>query len=90
MTIHDYIYYESNDHVDTIRDSSKQVDARNDPIKETHIVDRVHNLSVRVGSLEKAVIGIGIIRQGSTIFITNKGTDIGTNLVTNVLTNSSK
>ena len=56
LTINNSVYYESYEHVDTISDYSKQVDARKDPIKETHIVDRVRNLSVRVGSLETAVI----------------------------------
>ena len=31
-TINDFIYNESYEHVDTISDSRKQVDARNDPI----------------------------------------------------------
>ena len=57
-TINDSVYYESDEHVDTISDSSKQVDARNDPIKETHIVDGISTLSIGVGSLEPAVIGI--------------------------------
>ena len=78
------------ENVDTISDSRKQVDARNDPIKETHIVDRVCNLSVGFGSLEPAVIRIGIIGQGSSQINTNLVTNIVTNLVTNVLKNSSK
>ena len=41
LTINNSIYYESNEHVDTISDSSKQVDARNGSIKDTHIGDRV-------------------------------------------------
>ena len=61
ITINDSVYYESDEHVDTIIDSNKQVDARNDRIKKTHIVDRVRNLSVRVGSLKRAVIETGII-----------------------------
>ena len=75
-----------------ISDSSKQADARNNPIKETHIVDRVRNLSVGVVSHKLAVIGVGIriIEQGITQGIINGGTNIGNNLVTNVLTNSSK
>ena len=73
-----------------ISDSSKQVDARNDPIKETHIVDGINNLSVGVGSLEPAAIGIGIIGQVSTQLITNRDTKICTNLITNALTNSSE
>ena len=59
-------------------------------IKETHIVDRVRNLSVGVGSIEPAIIRTGIIGQGITQLITKGDTNIGTNLVTNVLTNSSK
>ena len=89
-TINDSVYYELDEHVDTISDSSKQVDASNEPIKETHIVDRVRNLSVGVGSIEAAAIEIGIIGQGITQLITNGDTIIVTNLVTNVLTNSSK
>ena len=75
-TINYSIYKESDEHVDTIGDSRKQVDARNDPIKETHIINRVSTLSIVVGYLELAVIGI--IGQGST------------DLVTHVLTNSSE
>ena len=56
LKINDLVYYESDEYVDTISDSSKQVDARNDPIKETHIVDRVRNLSVGVGYLKPDVI----------------------------------
>ena len=64
--INDSVYYESDEHVDTISDSSKQVDASNEPIKETHTVDRNNNLSVGVGSVEPAVIRFGIIGQGIT------------------------
>ena len=46
LTINDLVYYELDEHIDTIRDSIKQVDARIDPITETHIVNRVYNLSV--------------------------------------------
>ena len=75
-TINDSVYYESDKHVDTISDSIKQVDPGNNPIVETHIIDRSSTLSIGVGSLEPAIIGI--IKQGSM------------NLVTHVLTNSSK
>ena len=78
--INNSVYNESDEHVDTITDSSKQVDARNDPIKETHIVNGISTLSIRVGSLEPSVIVI--IGQGST--------PLRTNLLTNVLTNSSE
>ena len=84
------VYYELDEHVDTISDSNKQVDARNEPIKETHIVDKVRNLSVGVVSHEPAVTGIGIIRHGITQGIINRGMNIVSNLVTNVLTNSSE
>ena len=50
-TINDSVYIDYDEHVDTIRDSRKQVDARNDPIKETHIVKGVSNLSIGVGYL---------------------------------------
>ena len=60
-TIYDSVYYESDEHVDTISDSYKQVDPRNCPIAENHIVDRVHTLSVRVGLFEPAVVIEGSI-----------------------------
>ena len=50
-TINDSVYNESDEHVDTISDSRKQVDPRNNPIKETHIVDGVRILSIGVGYL---------------------------------------
>ena len=75
-TINYYVYNESDEHVDTMIDSRKQVDPRNCPIKETHIADLVHTLSIGVGPLKPAVIGI--IRNDST------------DLVTHVLTNSSE
>ena len=37
-TINDSVYHESDEHADTISDSSKQVDASNEPITDTHIV----------------------------------------------------
>ena len=77
-TINDSVYNDYDEHVETIRDSRKQVDPRNDPIKETHIVKGVSNLSIGVGYLDPSVIGI--IKQGST--------KLSTNLVTHVLTNS--
>ena len=73
FTINDSVYYELDEHVDTISDSSKQVDARTDPIK-THIVDGISTLSIRVGSIDPAVIGI--IGQGSTPLRTNFVTNL--------------
>ena len=57
-TINYSVYNESDEHVDTISDSRKHVDPRNDPIKETHIVDRVSTLSIGVRSLKPSIIGI--------------------------------
>ena len=88
-TINDSLYYESGEYVDTISDSSKQVDASNEPIKDTHIVDRINNLSVGVVYIETSVIRVGIIGHGITQGVINGDTNIGSNLVTNVLTNSS-
>ena len=45
-TINDSVYTESDEHVDTIIDFIKQLDARNDPIKETHIVKGFSTLSI--------------------------------------------
>ena len=89
-TINNSVYYESDENADMIIDSSKQVDASNEPIKDTHIVDGINNLSVEVVSVDPAVIGVGIIGQGTSQGDINWGTSIGSNLVTDVLTNSSK
>ena len=89
-TINNSVYYESDEHVDTISDSIKQVDVSNEPITDTHIVDRINNLSVGVVSVKPAVIGVGIIGQGITQGVINGGKNIISNLVTNVLTNSIK
>ena len=89
-TINDSVYYESDEHADTISDSSKQVDASKDPIIDTHIVEGINNLSVRVLSVKPDVIGVGIIGQGITQGVINSSTNIGSNIVTDILTNSSK
>ena len=57
-TINDYVYYESDEQVDKISDSNKKVDPRSDPMAETHIVDRIRKLSVRVGLFEPSIIGV--------------------------------
>ena len=89
-TINNSVYSELDEHVYTISDSSKQGDASNDPIKDTHIVNRNNNLSAGVVSVEPAVIGVVFVGQGITQGVINGGTDIGSNLVTNALTNYSK
>ena len=84
-TINDLVYYESDEHADTISDSSKQVDAINELIKDNHVVDGINNLSVGVVSIEPDVIGVGIIGQGITEGVINGGTKNFSNLVTDVL-----
>ena len=79
-TIKDSVYTESDEHVDTISDFRKQVDAIKNPIEETHIVDVISTLPIGVGYLKPAVIGI--IGQGSM--------KLSTNLVTHILTNYSE
>ena len=66
-TINDSVYYESGEHVDTISDSNKQVEPINDPIQETHIVDRFRILSVRIGLFEPAVVIGGSIRPVTNV-----------------------
>ena len=88
--INDSVYYESDEHAGTIGDSSKQVGTSNKPITDTHIVKGINNLSVRIVSIEKAVIGVGISGQGITQGVIIGRTNIGSNIVTDILTNYSK
>ena len=60
-TINDLSYYELDEHEVEISDSRKPVEASKEPITDTHIVDRVCNLSVRIVSVEPAAVGVGII-----------------------------
>ena len=55
-TINDSVYYKSDDQVDTISDSNKQVDPSSDPRVDTHIIDRIRKLSVRPITLDPVVI----------------------------------
>ena len=70
-TINDSVYYESDEHADTISDSRKPVDASNEPITDTRIVEGINNLSVGIVSVEPAVIGVGIIGKGTTQGVIN-------------------
>ena len=88
--INDLVYHESDEHVDAISDSSKQVDASYEPITDTHIVEGIHNLSVGAISAEPDVIGVGIIGQGITQDMISGRTKIGNNIVTDILTDSSQ
>ena len=89
-TINNSVYYESDEHADTISDSSKQVDASNEPITYTHIFKVINNLSVGIVSVDPAFIGVIIIGQGITQGVINESTDIGSNIFTDILTNSGK
>ena len=89
-TINDSVYYESDEHADTISDSSKPVDASNEPITDTHIFEGINNLSFEIVSVDPDFIGVGIIGQGTTQGVINRITNIGSNIATDILTNSSK
>ena len=86
-TIKNSVYYESDEHADTISDSSKPVDAINELIKDTHIVEGIYNLPVGIVYVEPAVIGVVIIGQGITQGVIIGITNIGRNIVTDILTN---
>ena len=66
-TIRNSVYYKSDENVDPICDCDKHVDLRNNPIAETHIVAKVHSLSVRVGIFKPAVIIGGSIRPVTNV-----------------------
>ena len=89
-TINDSVYYESDENAYTISASSKPIDASNEPITDTQIVEGINNLSVGILSVEPVVIGVGIIGQGITQGVINRITNIGSNIVMDILTNSSK
>ena len=78
----------SDEHADTISNSSIQFDASNKPITDTHIFEGIDNLSVRIISVNPAVIGFGIIGQGITQGVINGSTNIGSNIFTDILADS--
>ena len=88
-TINYSVSYKSDDQVDTINDSNKQVDPRNDPITETHIVDRVRHLSVRVELFELSVIIGGRIEPVTNV-LENSRVEIPLNSLSPLNTNTSK
>ena len=88
LKINDLVSYESDEHVDTISDSRKEVDASNEPIKETHIVNRVRNLSVGVRLFEPSVIG-GHIQPVMNI-LDNLGVELSHNILSPLNRNTSK
>ena len=57
-TINDSVYYESDEHADTISDSRKPVDASNKPITDTRIFEGIDNFSVGIVSVKPALIGV--------------------------------
>ena len=80
-TINNLVCYESDEHADTISDSSKPVDASNEPITDTHIVEGINNLLVGIISVKPDIIGAGIIGQVITQGVINGSTNIGSNIV---------
>ena len=60
-TINNLAYHNYNEYEDEISDSSKQDEASKEPITDTHIVDRVSNLSVGTTSVDTAVTRVQII-----------------------------
>ena len=89
-TINDLVYHKSDEHTDTIIDSSKQVDASNKPITDTQFVEGVNNLSVGIIMFKPAVIGVGIIGQGIIQGVISGRTSIVKNIVTDISSDSSK
>ena len=66
LTINNSAYNESENKVDTISNSNKQVDTSSDPRVDTQIIDRIRKLSVRLillaqTVLEKIVIGQDLV-----------------------------
>ena len=90
----DLAYHNSDEYEDEISGSSKQVEASKEPITDTHIVDRVRNLSVVTTSVDPAVIRVGIIGRGqrgiTQGMIRGRTRIISSNVITDVLTDSSK
>ena len=90
LGVNDSAYTFLNSYEDEIRDSSKQVEASEEPIKDTHI----HNTSVGTTSVYSAVAGVGIIGRGGrgiTQGMISGGTIISSsNVTTDVLTDFSK
>ena len=89
-TVKDSAYKFLNSYKDEISDSSKQVEASKEPIKDT----QVHNTSVGTTSVDSAVTRVGIIGRGG-LSITQGMISVGTsiissNVVTGVLADSSK
>ena len=59
-TINDSAYHNSDEYEYEISDSYKKVEARKEPIIDTHVC----NTSVGTTSVDPAVIGVGIIGRG--------------------------
>ena len=89
-TVNYLAYIFLNSYEDEISDSSKQVEASKEPIKDTH----VHNTSVGTTSVDLAVTSVVIIGRGGrgiTQGMISGGTSIiSSNVITDVFTDSSK
>ena len=60
-TINDSPYYDSDDQVDTISDSKRQVDPSSDARVDTHITDGIRKLPIRPITLGPVVIGQDLV-----------------------------
>ena len=63
LTINDSVYYDSDEQVDTINDSNKQVDSIIYPEEDTHIINRIRKWSVRLILLAQTVLETIVIGQ---------------------------
>ena len=88
-TINDSVYYESDEQVDTISDSKIQVNPRNYPIAETHIFNRVRNLSVGVVIFKPAIVIGGRIGPITNV-LENSRVELPLNSLSPLNTNQSK
>ena len=88
-TVNDSAYHNLDEYEDEISDSDKNVEARKQPITDTH----VSNTSVGIISVKPAAVGVGIIGRGGrgiTQGMIIGGTSIVKDVFIDVLTNSSK
>ena len=88
-TVNDLEYYNLDEYKYEISDSDKKVEARKEPITDTHF----RNTSVGTTSVDPAIIGVGIIGRGGggiTQGMISGGTSIVKDVLMDFLTDSSK
>ena len=89
-TVNDSAYHNSEEYNDEISDLSKQVEVSKEPTTDTHIFNKVRNLSVGTTSVDPSATIVGIIGQGGrgiTQGMIQGGTSIiSSNVIKDVLT----